>query len=190
MPPVGFEPTIPASARPQTYALDGAAIGTGEIVHFFSKPKPVKRSSDRHFLGVYVMKGLDSGLFTAINWQNIIDGSIAHNTINSPAQDTTALPSILTWIHHLLLINIYQSKPPPVNARRRSQPFSWVSNNIYVLCASILAYTKYAIKVLNNSLDRSWEKLTVAKVFKKLPTICAIPNSLRHSKAPATSPYA
>jgi hypothetical protein len=30
MPPVGFEPTIPASARPQTYALDRAATGVGE----------------------------------------------------------------------------------------------------------------------------------------------------------------
>jgi hypothetical protein len=27
MPPVGFEPTIPASARPQIYALDGAVTG-------------------------------------------------------------------------------------------------------------------------------------------------------------------
>jgi hypothetical protein len=29
MPPVGFDPTIPASARPQTYALDRAATGIG-----------------------------------------------------------------------------------------------------------------------------------------------------------------
>jgi hypothetical protein len=29
MPPVGFEPTIPASARQQTYALGGAANGIG-----------------------------------------------------------------------------------------------------------------------------------------------------------------
>ena len=29
MPPVGFEPTISAGERLQTYALDGAAIGTG-----------------------------------------------------------------------------------------------------------------------------------------------------------------
>ena len=29
MPPVGFEPTIPASERPQTYALDRAANATG-----------------------------------------------------------------------------------------------------------------------------------------------------------------
>jgi uncharacterized membrane protein YagU involved in acid resistance len=32
MPPVGFEPTIPASARPQIYALDRAAIGIGIII--------------------------------------------------------------------------------------------------------------------------------------------------------------
>ena len=31
MPPVGFEPTISAGERPQTYALDRAAAGTGEI---------------------------------------------------------------------------------------------------------------------------------------------------------------
>ena len=30
MPPVGFEPTIPASKRPQTQALDRAATGIGK----------------------------------------------------------------------------------------------------------------------------------------------------------------
>ena len=30
MPPVGFGPTISASERPQTYALDRAATGTGK----------------------------------------------------------------------------------------------------------------------------------------------------------------
>ena len=29
MPPVGFEPTTPAGERPQTYALDRTATGTG-----------------------------------------------------------------------------------------------------------------------------------------------------------------
>jgi hypothetical protein len=29
--PVGFEPKIPASEGPQTYALDRAATGTGKI---------------------------------------------------------------------------------------------------------------------------------------------------------------
>ena len=31
MPPVGFEPTISAGERPQTYALDRAATGTGVL---------------------------------------------------------------------------------------------------------------------------------------------------------------
>jgi hypothetical protein len=31
MPPVGFETTIPASARPQTYALDRAGSGIDGI---------------------------------------------------------------------------------------------------------------------------------------------------------------
>ena len=31
MPPAGFEPTISAGERPQTYASDRAAIGTGNI---------------------------------------------------------------------------------------------------------------------------------------------------------------
>ena len=31
MPPVGFEPTISAGERPQTYALDRAATGTGYL---------------------------------------------------------------------------------------------------------------------------------------------------------------
>ena len=31
MPPVGFEPAIPAGERPQTLALDGAATGIGNI---------------------------------------------------------------------------------------------------------------------------------------------------------------
>jgi hypothetical protein len=34
MPPVVFEPTIPASERPQTHALDRAATGTGTILDY------------------------------------------------------------------------------------------------------------------------------------------------------------
>ena len=43
MPPVGFEPKISAGERPQTYALDRAATGTGQIKRY-----PVKI---RDFLG-------------------------------------------------------------------------------------------------------------------------------------------
>jgi hypothetical protein len=32
MPPMGFEPTISAGERPQTYALESAATGTGKIL--------------------------------------------------------------------------------------------------------------------------------------------------------------
>ena len=34
MPPVGFEPTISAGERPQTYALDRAVTGTGNMTLF------------------------------------------------------------------------------------------------------------------------------------------------------------
>ena len=34
MRPVGFEPTISAGERPQTYALDRAATGTGTILKY------------------------------------------------------------------------------------------------------------------------------------------------------------
>ena len=37
MPPVGFEPTISAGERSQTYALDRAATGTGLIRQIWSK---------------------------------------------------------------------------------------------------------------------------------------------------------
>jgi hypothetical protein len=33
MPLAGFEPTIPASERPQTHALDTAAVGIGAALH-------------------------------------------------------------------------------------------------------------------------------------------------------------
>ena len=39
MPPVGFEPTISAGERPQAYALDRAATGTGDQGALDSKKK-------------------------------------------------------------------------------------------------------------------------------------------------------
>ena len=35
MPPAGFEPTVSAGERPQTYALDRAAIGTGLLIYVY-----------------------------------------------------------------------------------------------------------------------------------------------------------
>ena len=36
MPPVGFEPTISGGERPQTYALDRAAAGSGHLISALS----------------------------------------------------------------------------------------------------------------------------------------------------------
>jgi hypothetical protein len=41
MPPFGFEPTIPASQRPQAYALDRAVTGTGNSFELYLKFKSV-----------------------------------------------------------------------------------------------------------------------------------------------------
>ena len=35
MPPAGFEPTISAGEQPQTYALDRAATGTGNLLNYY-----------------------------------------------------------------------------------------------------------------------------------------------------------
>jgi hypothetical protein len=40
---VGFEPTTPASERPQIHALDGAATGTGTQVGLYKKDKSQQR---------------------------------------------------------------------------------------------------------------------------------------------------
>ena len=39
MPPVGFEPTISAGERPQTYALDRATAGTGARTKYVGEVK-------------------------------------------------------------------------------------------------------------------------------------------------------
>ena len=41
MPPVGFEPAISAGERPQTYALDRAATGTGNLAITSHKNKAI-----------------------------------------------------------------------------------------------------------------------------------------------------
>ena len=37
MPPAGFEPTVPASDRPQTNTLEGAVTGIGLMLHLYSR---------------------------------------------------------------------------------------------------------------------------------------------------------
>jgi hypothetical protein len=52
MPLEGFEPTIPVSARPRTYALDRAATG---IDHLYSLPENI------NVLKLRRMRGRDAG---------------------------------------------------------------------------------------------------------------------------------
>jgi hypothetical protein len=37
MPSAGFEPAIPATKRPQTYALDRAATGIGLLYYYYDQ---------------------------------------------------------------------------------------------------------------------------------------------------------
>jgi hypothetical protein len=50
-PPVGFEPTISAAERPQAYALDYVATGTGDLrsTQFKSMLSSLSPLFDRHF---------------------------------------------------------------------------------------------------------------------------------------------
>ena len=50
MPPVGFEPTISAGERPQNYALNRAATGTGIIVIYYTN---MAGSSDPQYCGLH-----------------------------------------------------------------------------------------------------------------------------------------
>ena len=59
MPPVGFEPTISAGERPQTYALDRAATGTGLSSHTLSKTTNIKEHKTINLLIVLCGVKLD-----------------------------------------------------------------------------------------------------------------------------------
>ena len=52
IPPVGFEPTISATERPQTYILDRAATGTGDLgsTQFKSMLRSLSPIFGRHFV--------------------------------------------------------------------------------------------------------------------------------------------
>ena len=54
MPSVGFEPTISAGERPQTYALDGAASGTGNI-RYISNNKLLRNQTGKQKLTLHYL---------------------------------------------------------------------------------------------------------------------------------------
>ena len=53
---MGFEPTIAASERPQTYALDRAAIGIGSNITRVSNSKEIRQWSDDKLAQILVAK--------------------------------------------------------------------------------------------------------------------------------------
>ena len=69
MPPVGFKPTMSAGERPQTYAVDGAAMGTGLIYCYFYKIDVLKMKgwNSTTFLLLFKIEILLVMLFVIIN---------------------------------------------------------------------------------------------------------------------------
>ena len=68
MPPVGFEPTISASERPQTYALDRAATGTGMChdLDEFNRSRPNVQKLYQHSLYRNVFLSLYLSIFVSV----------------------------------------------------------------------------------------------------------------------------
>jgi hypothetical protein len=55
MPLAGFEPTIPASERPQTHALEGSATGIGAKINNNNNNNNNNNSSSMHILPELIM---------------------------------------------------------------------------------------------------------------------------------------
>jgi len=61
MPLGGFEPTISAGERPQTYSLDGAATGTGNVTSILTEN--VVRKFFEHVGIIFVLAHFSSRLW-------------------------------------------------------------------------------------------------------------------------------
>ena len=70
MPLVGFEPTISAGERPQTYTLDRAATGTSYYIYIYI------------YIYIYVLnKQLRNPFVQSCNSQNLVGKSEKHTTV-------------------------------------------------------------------------------------------------------------
>ena len=67
--PVGFEPTISAGERPQTYALDHAATGTGRLVNcdFYFQDKLNIYHVKVEMLSMIAVQILGGGFYNNLN---------------------------------------------------------------------------------------------------------------------------
>ena len=96
MPPAGFEPTIPASERPQTHTLDRAATGTGYIE--ISKNKCSNNNSiDSIFLK-------EAKTFP---WSNLLYFVVPIRSLPHPAEPTVALVYVINRILTYLYLFLY-----------------------------------------------------------------------------------
>ena len=91
MPPAGFEPTISAGERPQTYALDRAATGTGMDPYYF--PQIL--------------------LINPLSLHNYFYAIILHNSTNNPFVLTIANTTTTTTT--IIIIIIIIPLPQPLN---------------------------------------------------------------------------
>ena len=104
MPPAGFEPTISAGERPQTYALDRAATGTGKIVllgrtnneigkrlSFITRARTTRRTSLDDLHRHSCVEHSWYGMFYLLMLQNAINADYGNASL------TGTLPYGLTW---------------------------------------------------------------------------------------------
>ena len=77
MSPTGFEPAIPASERPQIYALDGAATGTGNLYwyHFINYNDKENEPTTKFSRNMWTREGASitqswNVRWTKSSWQN------------------------------------------------------------------------------------------------------------------------
>jgi hypothetical protein len=81
MPPVGFQPAIPGSERPQTHSLDRAAIGTCDVIYYCNE---ICKSNVYLYwwLCVHLLTGTDH--VTSSNFQlPVVGASLARNNGNT-----------------------------------------------------------------------------------------------------------
>ena len=132
MPPVGFEPTISGGERPQTYALDRAATGTGttfmyRILMTKSVVKRIFGRVGRRWKGVKINRN-------EIGWERVYWIHLAQDTgkggaslnCNSPsvgAGNSFSVVTVRGWIVRGLNLRIGKILPSKTSRPTVAPPF-------------------------------------------------------------------
>ena len=80
MPPEGFEPTISAGERPQTYALDRTATGTGIECRIFKFPGQIAVTTHAVSEGEWERLSVKRSSHLIVTCSNNEDGNTAGST--------------------------------------------------------------------------------------------------------------